>query len=66
MMSEFVVDLTCVACPDDCTDSSQGTCDTSNGICYCKTGFSGDNCAGYGKYFRAVCNQERHIVAWVQ
>ena len=33
-------------CPDDCTDKSQGTCDTSTGTCTCEQGFDGINCAG--------------------
>ena len=33
-------------CPDDCTISSQGTCDTLTGTCTCLAGFLGDNCAG--------------------
>ena len=33
-------------CPDDCTDSSQGTCDRSTGICACEQGFDGNNCNG--------------------
>ena len=33
-------------CPDDCTNSSQGICDTSTGICDCKPGIAGHNCAG--------------------
>lgn len=32
-------------CPDDCTNSSQGICDTSTGICDCKPGFAGHNCS---------------------
>ena len=35
-----------LACPDDCTDPSQGTCDTSTGVCTCMTGFTGANCIG--------------------
>ena len=41
-------------CPYNCTNSSQGICDTSTGICNCKPGFGqvwfgfgfGKNCAG--------------------
>ena len=37
-------------CPDDCTISSQGTCDTLTGTCNCLAGFLGDNCAGIASY----------------
>ena len=32
-------------CPDNCTDTSQGTCNLLDG-CICENGFTGDNCAG--------------------
>ena len=35
-----------LACPDNCTDASQGICDSTSGTCTCMAGFSGDNCAG--------------------
>ena len=38
-------------CPDDCTNPSQGICDTSTGICDCKPGFAGLNCAGNIKHY---------------
>ena len=41
-------------CPDDCTDSSQGTCDTSNGKCTCEQGFEGNNCAGQNYSFYII------------
>ena len=37
-------------CPDDCTTSSQGTCDTLTGTCNCLAGFLGDTCAGIASY----------------
>ena len=42
-LSLSFLDLTC---PDDCTNPSQGICDTSTGICDCESGFVGQNCAG--------------------
>ena len=36
-------------CPDDCTSSSHGMCDTESGICTCETGISGISCAGIDK-----------------
>ena len=41
--SEDSIDL---PCPDDCTDPSQGTCNTSTGFCECEDEFLGDSCAG--------------------
>ena len=40
-------------CPDDCTDPTQGTCDSSTGLCTCMTGFTGTNCAGKKMKFKA-------------
>ena len=42
------IDLTC---PDDCTDPTQGECDTNTGYCICEYGFKGDNCAGKNTVF---------------
>ena len=45
----YIKHLICLlglACPDDCTDTSQGICDSTSGTCTCMAGFSGDNCAG--------------------
>ena len=42
-------------CPDDCTNSSQGICDTSTGICDCKPGFVEQNCAGNVKHSLHTC-----------
>ena len=36
-------------CPDDCTSSSQGVCDTISKTCTCETGISGISCAGIDK-----------------
>ena len=38
-----IEDLTC---PDDCTNPSQGVCNSFDGTCICMTGFAGHNCAG--------------------
>ena len=46
-LSLSFLDLTC---PDDCTNPSKGICDTSTGICDCKPGFVGHNCAGNIKH----------------
>ena len=42
-------------CPDDCTNPSQGICDTSTGICDCKPGFVEQNCAGNVKDSLHTC-----------
>ena len=47
-LSLSFLDLTC---PDDCINPSQGICDKSTGICDCKPGFAGHNCAGDIKYY---------------
>ena len=33
-------------CPNDCTSSDHGDCDTKTGTCNCKEGFTFENCAG--------------------
>ena len=33
-------------CPENCTDPSQGTCNTKTGICNCMKGYSGPECVG--------------------
>ena len=44
-------------CPDVCTNPSQGICDTSTGICDCKPGFVGHNCAGNIKHSLHTCKK---------
>ena len=46
MSNQLIFYITDRTCPDDCTDSSQGTCDISTGTCSCEQGFDGNNCAG--------------------
>ena len=35
-----------IQCPGDGTCSNRGTCDLSNGVCVCDSGFQGEICQG--------------------
>ena len=46
---------TVLNCPDYCTHPTQGTCNILTGICNCKKGYTGDNCAGKIEYNKLNC-----------
>ena len=40
-LTTFFIERTC---PGNCTDPSQGTCNSITGVCKCKQGYSGEEC----------------------
>ena len=50
-----ICDFTDRTCPNDCTNPSQGTCDSTTGICDCKNGFGGIDCDS--KYIQWVLGE---------